>query len=74
MNAGAGRNTDATDELIDVRADLVDQRHNSPEIFGQVAGLHRDLAAEQARRQELLHPGAPGTCSQCVSDISTIDS
>jgi hypothetical protein len=74
MNAGAGRDTDATDELIDVRADLGDQRHNSPEIFGQVAGLHCDLAAEQARRDELLHPGAPVLCSRCVSDISTIDS
>ena len=74
MNAGAGRNTDATDELIDVRADLVDQRHNSPEIFGQVTGLHRDLAAEQARRDELRHPGAPGRRSRCVSDSSAIDS
>ena len=27
MNAGAGRDTDSTDELIDVRADLGDQRH-----------------------------------------------
>ena len=74
MNAGAGRDTDATDELIDVRADLGDQRHNSPEIFGQVAGLHCDLAAEQARRHELLRPGVPGPCSRCVSGRSTIDS
>ena len=74
MNAGAGRDTDATDELIDVRADLGDQRHNSPEIFEQVAELHRDLAAEQARRHELLHPGAPVLRSRCVSDSSTIDS